>query len=170
MRTFTPECNGAIWQSTEPIEFYGTSLPLMVESESPDVPSPHQLASVAAIERVGERLRADIYQNARDHCRRVEEWVDLEDEGVHINFDRIEDHIHLKSVMVPKLGPCSAAVYMLDYDCDWEPEHGMQMVIEDDEVVFCASCMLYLATEWYELIKLLPAERRRELRRMQKER
>lgn len=170
MRTFTLEWDGAIWQSTEPINFYGTSLLLEVENESPDGPTPNQLASAAAIERAGERLRADICRHAFDHCRLVEEWIDLEDEGVHINFDRIEDHMQLKSVMVPELGPCSAAVYMLDYDCDWEPEHGMQMVIEDDEVVYCASCMLYLDTNWYKVIKLSPAERRRELKRMQDER
>jgi hypothetical protein len=169
MKTFTL-MGSSILVCTEPVVLFGESVPLYVQVESADGPTEKQLAAITAIESVGDRLLEDIRRHARAYCEKIELAIDLEEEGIFVDHERIEDHIRFKSIAVPKLNECSGSPFFLDCDCDWEPEHGMQLVVEDEAVVFCNSYSLLFATEWDHLIELSPEDRRRELKSMMRTR
>jgi hypothetical protein len=165
MRTFALK-SSSLLVCTEPVVFFGESVPLYVQVECADGPTEEQLAAITAIESVGVRLLEDIRRHARANCEKIELTIDLEEEGIFVDHERIENHIKFKGIAVPKLKQCSGSPFLLECDCDWEPEHGMHLVVEDEAVVFCDSYSLFFATEWDQLIELSPEARRQELRRM----
>ena len=128
-------------------------------------PTPRQLITVASIEEAPVNLMQEICQHARAYCERVDEYVGLEDDGITIDYQNISQHFRATNVLVPELGNFDGCIYGVQYECDWEPEHGMQILFEDGNVVSCGPCngMFHSGRHWLKYLQLPAAERKEQL-------
>lgn len=166
MREFSFQHTGSAFRG-ETVRFFGTTLPLSIMGESGrDTPTPRQLEMIDHIETLNDAgLREDIWRNAIVYCKRVDSIVELDSDGITIDYKNIGQHFRAICVIIPQLDDFAGNIFLLHYDCDWESEHGMQLVIEDGRVISCSSCdgLAFSGRYWLAYLKLSPEERMRQL-------
>ena len=99
--------------------------------------TPKQLAALKLIQSVDDSFQNSIDDAAEQFRAWVDGRVDLSSEGLGaINRANIRDHYQIYTVRIPWQDGESLH-YFLDCSCDWEEEHGMQMLVRDMDIVLC---------------------------------
>ena len=81
-------------------------------------------------------------------------WVLRMKEGllIHAQSTRI---FRLESLLIPEIRNCNTNYFFASFDCDWEEEHGMQVLIADGEIILCGeSTSLPFSSQWIHVISL----------------
>jgi len=118
-------------------------------------PSAKQLAAIDALDDLPPELMDRIDDAADGHRRRIDEMIDLAQEGLgDIRRDNIGDHYEIDEVVIPPHGRSSHVFQFLSAECDWEEEHGMEILLCDGQVFSCTNqdC-LYLDPAWHGYIQ-----------------
>lgn len=97
----------------------------VTESDAEDVRS-----AINAFLRLGPRDRLAAGKYVFENYRKMAELVNEEDLGCRINSqDEIWKHVHPSEIFVSKRGRRDNYIYIqITAGCDWEPEHGLQII------------------------------------------
>lgn len=119
------------------VEFLGSKCQVLVCFEDgEDYPTQRQ------IKLLKKTLRAtnyDVMDDASEsHRKRVDAMVGLDEYGLgHINRANIREHYSVGMIVIPKLDSSSDDYVIFGCSCEWEEEHGMQIILMNgDECVY----------------------------------
>jgi hypothetical protein len=120
------------WQTSDPIEIpyfdgkkFAIILEVLEDSDEEDVQS-----AIVCFLNLGpkDRLRASQYVFA--NYREIANLVSKEDLGCQIaSKEDVWEHVHPSEIFVSKRDRRDRAIYIqITAECDWEPEHGLQII------------------------------------------
>jgi len=154
--------DGGFWSTDKYVPALGKSLIVRIMHDDDEPPTKRQMDALRSIDRLPDELPADIAAHAVPYFHKVDDVVCLADEGVHIDVSQIDRHYQITSVLIPPLGEADDLFLLLSADCDWEPEHGMRLVLENGRVIGCGPHdSLAFGAAWDRLLSM-PSESRRE--------
>jgi hypothetical protein len=118
-----------------------------------DAPSRRQLDVIEFLRSLSPAISEDISASARDYFRHVDAAVGLANEGIHVDEQQISQHYTLEYITVPKLGKCGMTIACIGACCDWEPEHGMHILLVNNTIPYCGSCStLFYGKGWRRIL------------------
>jgi hypothetical protein len=100
-------------------------------------PTARQLSALEHFQSLPTTLPTAIQPHALKYCDRIDDIVCLADEGIDIDRENIAKHYRFTDLVIPPLADTSASFFFLNADCDWEPEHGMQIVLDGHLILYC---------------------------------
>ena len=143
---------------------FGLTFPLCRRGDARR-PTPRQLAALEHFQSFPTTLPAAIEPHALNYCDRIDEIVCLHEEGIAIDRANIAKHYRLTDLVIPPLSDTSANFFFLTADCDWEPEHGMQIVLDGPEILYCDDhTTLAFGAAWTRILFTPNTERSAALR------
>lgn len=142
------------WKTMKHIPFLGHELPLIVISEHDDVePTARQIAVVDSIDQIPESVLSLIDDQVRIYFKRIADLVDLEGEDIRIDEGHLAAHYSLDRIVIPRMQNCPIDYVFVTGECDWEAEHGMEILLKDGIPVECGSQDgLFLNAAWGKYI------------------
>ena len=124
---------------TEKVKFQGFDVDvLVILEEGRKTPTLRQRFLIYRMQRYASALRESINDAADEHRVNFEGMVgDLTEEyGLPVmNRENIQNHFWVSSVWIPRLIGSSDDYIALGCSCNWEEEHGMEMLIKNGESV-----------------------------------
>lgn len=98
--------------------------------------SAKQSAIVERILALDSKFMLEVDKGAEAFRVHVDDLVELSDIGLgHINLDNIRQHYRVGTIAVPPHEGLLSDFFFLSCDCDWEDEHGMSILCENDNVI-----------------------------------
>jgi hypothetical protein len=157
------ELDGRLWKAQMQVPSLGNVKVLVyIMQEGDSSPSARQLEALTLFKALPSRTLEEIASRAVTYCQKVDSVVDLSAEGIGIDYDDIARHYRFTSLLIPQLNCCESNFVFVSADCDWEPEHGMQLLLEDGCVLWCGDhSTLPFSAQWKRIIDA-PAEERRQ--------
>lgn len=145
------------WVTEKHVPFLGETVEITVIPEDGQEarPSPRQLAAIDALDDLPPEILEKIDNAADGHRRRVDDLINLAEEGLgDIQRDNIHEHYEIDEVVIPPHGTSPRIFQFISAECDWEEEHGMEILLCDGKVVSCTNqdC-LYLENAWKGYLK-----------------
>lgn len=144
------------WERNEVVRSLGNEVVRIAFEQEGDatVPTARQLQALDSLHGVpGDELARDIAVNARRYYERVDSVVNLAGEGIDIDPENIASHFKIVGVTIPILGGCESDLIFVDATCDWEEEHGMQLLLADGSVVYCGDySTIQMGPQWRDII------------------
>ena len=108
------------------------------ENDSSDLPSPAQLSALEAFLALGPAQKAEwTHQVALDchyTCLRLETDGDTPPVRLRKRND-VWRHLRLATVFIPKHGKTADRYVFIDGSCDWEEEHGLQLLFKNERLL-----------------------------------
>jgi len=140
------------WVTNRHVPFLCREVEIVVVPEDLEEarPTHRQIAAIDALDDVPDSIVKRLNDAADGHRRRIHDLIDLAEEGLgDICRENIADYFEIDEIVIPPLGDCARVYHFLSADCDWEPEHGLEFLLRDGEVVSCTNqdC-LYLDEAW----------------------
>ena len=136
----------------------------MQERDAPR-PTARQLLALEHFQALPATLATAIQSHALKYCERIDDIVCLEEEGITIGRGNIARHYRLRELVIPPLADTTADFFLLTADCDWEPEHGMQIILDGNEILYCDDhTTLAFGAAWSRILTAPDAERGAALR------
>lgn len=160
------DLGGRLWRARAKIpSLAGTECQVYIMQEAETPPTARQLL---CLERFAELptsdVGADIAANALRYLGYIESVVDLESEGIKIDKSKIATHYSITTVLIPELRDCDSDFVFVSANCEWEREHGMQLLFENGKVIWCGDhSALAFGSQWTQVIATPTRERRREI-------
>ena len=128
-------------------------------------PTARQLAALGHFQSLPTTLRHAIQPHALNFCDRIDDVVCLAEEGIDLDRANIAKHYRLTDLVIPPLADTLANFFFLAADCDWEPEHGMQIVLDGQEIIYCNEhTTLAFGAAWKRILSTPNTDRRAALR------
>jgi hypothetical protein len=151
--------DGDFWQSERHMPFLDRriEITLIPESEG-EKPSDRQIAVVDALQKLRPTLMDSIdeaaYAYFKEFADLIDEDEDDDDDLCDITRENIRSMYEIHGITVPRLGGCQDHYQFFSASCEWEIEHGMEVLLKNGNVVSCgpADC-LYLNEEWDDYIQ-----------------
>jgi len=154
--------DGQLWEATKDLPLFGGRLKTYIMQEGKSPPSGRQLAVLDSANELPGAILADIANLAIAYYRRIDPAVNCAAEGTVIDVDNIENNYQFCSISIPEMRDCDSNILFISADCDWEVEHGMQVVVLDGRVVYCGEpTSLPFSRRWQSVLDA-PAEKRDE--------
>ncbi|MCR9232519.1 MAG: hypothetical protein NXI29_16020 [bacterium] len=160
------ELDSRLWSAQAAIPSCGNiecQFYIMQEGELP--PTKRQLnvlESFMVLEQAD--VATDLADYALRYCEKIEEHIDLEEEGIEIDKQNISNHFKVTTILIPELGECDSAFVFLSADCEWEEEHGMQVLFENGKIIWCGDHgTLPFSSQWQSIIAAESGDARRAL-------
>ena len=100
-------------------------------------PTARQLSALEHFQLLPTTLPTAIEPHALQYCDRIDDIVCLAEEGISIDRANIAKHYQLTDLVIPPLADTSGNFFFLTADCDWEPEHGMQIILDGNDILYC---------------------------------
>jgi hypothetical protein len=155
------------WATQRHVPALGRTLHFYVIPEGESArPTARQVAALAQLDALPADLWEALDDAAEAYRRRTDEEVDLAGEGLgHIQRANVRDHYRIEQGVIPRLGECADVYHFLTGGCDWETEHGLEVLLKNGVVVACGpnDCLYSKGAEWDEYLR--PAPPRRSSRR-----
>lgn len=108
------------------------------EDDSTDLPSPSQLHALDAFLALDLAQKVDwLHQLALDcHYTCLRDEVD-EDDPIMVLRSRNEvwDHLRLNQLLIPQHGTTSDRYLFVTGNCDWEEEHGLELLFKNERLI-----------------------------------
>ena len=156
MTLFTWDASVDCWATRRHVPALGADVTVEVYPESPGAAvSPRQAAVIAALDHLPPDFRDRLDDAAEVNREEFDELVDLKSCGLgHINRTNIREHYSLPSLIIPPLNRVRGDYFFLAGNCDWEEEHGIEMIVKDGGVVRCtANDCAYMASDWGDAVE-----------------
>ena len=153
-----------LWEAQQPVSSLGAAeLRIYIMQEGESAPTERQLETLGAFKDLPPQIMDDIASHAVRYCQHVDSIVDLADEGIEIDIDDIRKHFTITALLIPELDNCESDFVFVSADCDWEPERGMQLLVENGRVIWCGEHgTVPFSPQWKEVIAS-SAESRKQL-------
>lgn len=149
------------WSIDRRVRLLDADLTVEAQAESENEPTAHQLKVLASAELLGPSFEEQLRSAAKGYFHRTSEVINLAEEGILVDVDRIGEHFRLKVLLIPEHGPCEDDIFIIHGDCDWEEEHGLQVVVLNGDVVRCdQQDSLIWGGTWTEVLAASPSDRR----------
>lgn len=96
----------------------------------------------------------DLNDRAFEYFRETASVIDVSDFGlVDVDRSNICDHYEIQRIVVPPLWETEDRYLILGGNCNWNPEHGIQFIVENSTVIKCGeSDGIYQGLEWKSLL------------------
>ncbi len=154
--------DGGFWSTDKYVSSLGKSLKIRIMQNENGPPTKRQMDALQSIDRLPAELPEDIAAHAVPYFHKVDDVVGLADEGVHIDVSKIENHYQITSLLIPLLREADDLFLLFSADCNWEPEHGMQLILENGRVIGCGpQSSLAFGAAWERLLAT-PAKSRKK--------
>jgi hypothetical protein len=128
------------------LPFQAETLPVVYEKEDAE-PTRRQRQVAEQIEAFSASIGPKIALASQAFYDDYADWGP----AIEANVQRSDllRHIHFEEVVIPRLGQSSHDWWFLSGRCDWEPEHGIEVLLDGSEVVSVGPCdCLFLNEEW----------------------
>ena len=163
MREFVLESR--LWKTAKTVPLFGAMLKVYIMQEGESLPTQRQIEVLYSLNDLTDHVLKDIANHALEYFRQVDAVVNLAGEGIVIDESRIECYFRFESILIPELGECETNYFFVSADCDWEPEHGMEVLVGDGRVFYCGDhSSLPFSSVWKEVTSA-PRERQEVLLR-----
>lgn len=129
--------NGDFWVSKVSTPFQMTDVEIFVYREDGTPPSEKQRAMLNNIDFLPSKLLEDINTAAVGYVNDVDNRVNLSRQGISIDLEHLANHYKIKRIIIPELFDAKADFFIITADCDWDEEHGMEVLIENNRVLYC---------------------------------
>lgn len=149
------------WQIEAFIPLFGRSLPIHIVQEDNGSPTPRQLEVFDSLQSLPPILLQEIATAAEQYYQSTADIIDLTHTG--INPSHLEQYYQFSSIHIPELRYCDANYFFIWGSCDWEPEHGMEIIVENNRVFYCGDYLGIAGGVWWERIITAPPDRRHEI-------
>jgi hypothetical protein len=144
-----------LWEAEVYVPIFDVTVPLTVLGEDDQGPSSRQQEIVDSIAILPMSLLKTLKYRAYEYFARVRDEAGEAEFDPSIKKGTIQKHYRLKSTLVPKIKDSPTNYLFLTFDCDWEEEHGMQVVLADDQIVTCKECStLAWGAAWKRVLAL----------------
>jgi hypothetical protein len=143
-----------LWKTTKYILFLERELEVIIISESNDQePTVRQVEVIDSIDKISPTVLGLIREQAKAYYKRVAELVDLEEYDIEINEEDLDNHYSLNGIVIPRMQDCTTNYVFLTGECDWDPEHGIEILLKEGVPIECGEqdC-LYLNAAWKSYI------------------
>ena len=155
--------DGRLWETERQVPLFHTKVKIYIMQEDDSPPAQRQREILESLDTLPESFLLDVATHALAYYRQVDSVVNLSGEGCVIDERDIEQHYTIKSVLIPEIGNCETDYMFISADCDWEEEHGMQLLVADGQVIACGdSSTLPFSSLWKNVISS-PKEKQGEL-------
>lgn len=136
---FTWDATFSCWITAKHVPFLNRILKITIEPESEDgQPTERQIALVDAIGSFSTSIRESINDAAEKYRKEIDDEVDLSEYDLgHINRRNIENHYMISKIVIPPIGACKDDYHFLEGSCEWEEEHGLEILLRNGEVIYC---------------------------------
>ena len=130
--------DGDFWTRSVALPFQDGAVELRIQTDGENnPPSSRQIDVANSLHHHLEDLKSKLDLMAAAYCHEIDEDVCLADEEIDIDYDAISKHWSVNCVLIGNLETCNGNYYFLSCDCDWEPEHGMEFLLDGTDVVYC---------------------------------
>ena len=120
------------WLRSEPLKIpFFDDLKLSIVLESPEEADVKDIeGAISSFLRLGPDDRLAISKYVYANYQKMTGLVDEEDIGCRIiSEDEVWEHVHPSEVFISRRARRDKAIYVsITAECDWEPEHGLQIV------------------------------------------
>ena len=145
--------SGGFWQADAYLTPLSRTLRVYIMDETGASPTERQLRAYERFQTLPTTLCDEIARHAIRYCDRIDDLVGLEAEGIAINRSQIGQHFRITTLLIPRLADSGTDYYFISADCDWEPEHGMQIILENDAIVYCSDhSSLAFGAAWQKVL------------------
>jgi len=121
-----------------PLVGYELDVSIYPEDHDAAPPTARQLEVFESASALPPSLRDSLDDAAERYRKEIDEEVGLTwPEVAGINRSNIRAHYRIDQIFVPRLQSCSRSYLFLDGECDWEEEHGLEILLRDGHVLLC---------------------------------
>lgn len=147
--------DGRIWEAESQMPLFQATVTIYIMQEDDQQPTGRQQEILASLQNTPNDLLLDIKTCAMEYYREIDSVVNLTEEGKAIDERSLEQHFRIKSVLIPEIRNCSTNYCFMSFDCDWEEEHGMQVLLADGKIIACGQhSSLPFSPQWAQAISI----------------
>lgn len=158
--------DGRLWETERQVPSLNARLKVYIMQEDDFPPTQRQLEILESLDRLPKGFQHDIATHAWNYYRQIDADVDFAQEGRAIEHESITSHYTIKSILIPEIRNCEANYLFISANCDWEEEHGMQLLVRDGQVISCGDhSTLPFSSQWKNVISASDRESQGELLR-----
>jgi hypothetical protein len=130
--------DGHFWSRQIVLPFQERPVQIRIDTDSnEEPPTARQMAVADCIPEYLAGIKRHLDARAEQNCRKVDYAVNLEEEGIPINYDRIGDHYTIETALVGYVDGCEGNYFFLGCECDWEEEHGLEFLLDGSRILYC---------------------------------
>jgi hypothetical protein len=145
------EWDGDFWRSRCLVPALEAELPVVIIPEREDGPTPRQLEVAEAVAALPATVVPDMHDHLWRYYQETATYVSEEDLGCSLSSAKeVAGHYTITEIVVPRLGESKHAFLFITGECEWEVEHGFELLLRDGKVIKCemAADCLFLNEEW----------------------
>ncbi|MBI4057786.1 hypothetical protein HY405_00470 [Candidatus Microgenomates bacterium] len=147
---------GDFWEASKNIPFLDREVKItFITGGEANQPTKKQLNVLGRIEDLPKDF-SSILDDAADSYRKtvIESLLEEDSEPIrHIQRENISNHYKIDDVVIPELGRSRDVLFFLTGECDWEEEHGIEILVKNEKVESCGmQDVLYLNEAWQKYI------------------
>ena len=132
------EWDGHFWSGHVVLPYQERAVQIRIDTDSnEEVPTARQSAVADHIPEYLANIKRELDTHAEQNCRKVDDAVNLEEEGIPINYHRIGDHYTITAAMVGHVDGCEGNYFFLGCECDWDEEHGLEFLLDGSRILYC---------------------------------
>ncbi len=133
-----PKWDGNFWTTHVSVSGFRKLLAVSIDTDGANAqPTGKQLLIVEHVGDILARIQPELEAHALAYCCQVESVVNFKEEGIVVDKSRIRAHFAYKRVLIASVDECVGHYYFISCDCDWEIEHGMQFLMDHDQILRC---------------------------------
>jgi hypothetical protein len=147
--------DGRLWEAKLHIVQFNALVDIFIIQEGDGRPTSRQLEALAAVQNIDDETILMIQNCAIEHYRKVDSIVNLAEDGITIDEATIDNHYRIKSILIPEIRSCKTNFCFLSFQCDWEEEHGLQVLLANGETVISGDHgSLPFSPQWIHAISI----------------
>ena len=131
------ETSQGFWTAKTIVPGIAASIEIRIYVDNSPSPTDRQFEVAGKVVAYLQSAWPNIVKSAEAYCRNVDDAVDLQDEGIRIDYSHLDRHFTPRNILISHLDGVQSDFYFVGCDCDWEEEHGMQFVMEAASVLGC---------------------------------
>ena len=147
---------GDFWETSKNVPFLDREVKVIfITSGEQNQPTEKQLNVLKRIEDFPKDFSNTLDDAANGYRKTVIEGLLEEDSEPIRNIQRenISNHYKINSVVIPELGRSEDILFFLTGECNWEEEHGIEILVKNEKVESCGmQDVLYLNEAWQKYV------------------
>lgn len=148
--------NGYFWEREWFVPLLNKAVPISIVPENGGLPPTlPQLALANRLSELPQSLWTEIEDAAEAYRAETDASVNLAEYDLgHINRANIRDHFAILDVVIPPLEGSTEFLIFLTGNCDWEEEHGLEILLKNNHVISCGPNEGFcLSQGWFEYLQ-----------------
>lgn len=157
--------NGDFWEAYIYISIFSESLTqVYIYRDDCSAPTQRQLSVFNKLSLLPESIVYDIEKNAVSYFEKVDSEMSNNSQRSEIDKNRIWANLKIKRILIPELYECNDDFFIISAECDWEPEHGMELLVKNCSVISCNENRgIAFNPQWEDVVKASETDRQKFL-------